>query len=95
MKRQVHAFTPATLREAVDSATAYGTYDETMSTSQAPKKKPAVVAAVQHNLTARGGTKGQAGKVDQLLKELEEAKQKGHYANTCPDRPSKFGEKEA
>ena len=52
MKRHVHAFTPATLCDAVDSATAYGIYNDTVGSSQAQKKKPVVsgtVAAVQQN----------------------------------------------
>ena len=77
MKRHVHAFTPSTLREAVDSATAYGAYDDTMAASQAPKKKPMVAAAVQPS-PANSGSKGPVSnsKVDQLLKELEDAKRR-------------------
>ena len=129
MKRHVHAFTPATLRDAVDSATAYGIYDDTVGSSQAQKKKPVAlgtVAAVQQNQAGSGPTgssKGQPCKVDQLLQELEEAKKKigeletkrqrdgsfrkrdlseiecyscrkmGHYANKCPERSGRSGER--
>ena len=82
MKRHVHAFTPETLRDAVDSATAYSIYDDTVAASQASKKKPVVAAAaasVQPNQgsgVAAGGGKGQGNRVDQLLKELEDAKRR-------------------
>ena len=46
MKRHVHAFTPATLCDAVDSAIAYGIYDDTVGSSQAQKKKPVASGTV-------------------------------------------------